>query len=86
MVREYLDGLIKINTKDILDLKTSTDRGFINKMLEKVFTKNELYESSAQGKVSHGKKHKQLCPIRLKFVQSEAYFIKLPKCFDLNPF
>lgn len=47
----------------------ATDRQLINILLDNVFTKKELSESSAKGNASHGITHAPLDPDRLLFVQ-----------------
>lgn len=71
MKREYIDIDVVLDTTDVEMLKDSdfSDREFLNKLLEMVFTKNELQTSSAKGLASHGKSHKPLNQERLLFVE-----------------
>lgn len=66
-----------IDNSKIESLKKAnmTDRQFLNKILEVVFTPRELFEGSAQGKISHGVGHKALETKRLYFVKSK-YFVQ----------
>lgn len=49
------------------------DRAFINSLLDRVFTRTELAESSVLGNYSHGIAHAPLCPRRLGFVYGNIF-------------
>lgn len=50
------------------------DRAFVNALLDRVFTKNELAEGSAFGNYSHGIAHAALCSRRLDFIYGNFFF------------
>lgn len=67
----YFEVNVALDASDIFVLKNSNfhDRKFINKLLEMVFSKEELLEGSAKGNQSHQKSHKALNADKLLFIQ-----------------
>lgn len=72
-MRKYILDGIQLDHAAIEILKKSdlNDRKFLNKMLDMVYTTDELSESNAKGQMSHGVSHKPLNQKRLRFVESK---------------
>lgn len=69
--RNYFEIGVKLDVTEIEVMKKSdyTDRQFLNKLLDMVFSRSELRTSSAKGCKSHGKSHKALDKDRLLFIR-----------------
>lgn len=69
--REYFEvgAVLETTQIDIINSNSVPDRKFLNKLLQMVFTIDELRISSAKGHKSHGKSHKPLNGERLRFVE-----------------
>lgn len=78
-MRRYTEVDLTFGTTEIESLTKSinSDRQYINKIMEKTFSKYEMNKSSAKGQQSHGKTHEPLDPGRLAFVQRK--FLKASK-------
>lgn len=71
--RHVVHVLQSMNSRPEYQFKTG-DRTFLNTLLDRVFTKEELTESIASGNSSHA--YEALCPRKLGFIQGNCRFQK----------